>query len=141
MGYTDITIYGSDIAEDNFAETIEALKKKGIGAAIKILNKALKEDYGGFNTSGPENVGMILTESTISSILALDEKFDTLVESTIEALDKKIKSDKKADWEDQANRDWHLKRYRQILKNLKKLQKNLSELDEYEREEELVTVL
>ena len=138
MGYMDITIYGSDIAAGNFAETLEALKNEGISAAIEVLEEALEEDHGGFNTAGPENVGMILTESTISPILALDENFDELVNSTVEALDEKIKSDKKADWEDQANRDWHLKRYRQILKNLKKLQKNLGELDEYEREHELI---
>lgn len=124
MGYTDITILGSDAAADAYSY-VQDEYKKAANKSIKILRKELKDTHSCFNTPGPANVAMIITEPVedfdleikIPLHLEFSEQYPEFLDEVIDALSSYIDECKDPEvWDDLSNRDWHLKRYRQLLK-------------------------
>ena len=130
MGYMDITIGGSDAAADAHSFVKEPFEKAA-EKAIKSLRKELKDTHTSFNTPGPVNVAMILTESQIDFPLRLSREYPDLLQETHTALKKYIDECSDPDlWDDGGNRDWHLERYRQLLRKIRnKKNKVLAEIE------------
>lgn len=117
MGYMDISIFGSDYAADNLSELHKAI-------AI-VLKKQLKESSNEFNTPGPVNVALFFEEIFCKNMkyfhcMALAD----VAAQTSEELEKLIALSEKADWEDLESKSRHMKRYKELLKSLKKFINN-----------------
>lgn len=130
MGYIDITIGGSDAAADAHAD-IRVPFEKAAAKAIKSLRRELKDVHNCFNTPGPVNVAMILTESKIDFPLRLSREYPDLLEETHTALKEYINKCYDPDlWDDLGNREWHLERYRKLLRKIRdKKNKVLAEIE------------
>jgi len=129
MGYTDITLGGSDGAADIYYSVREESKKASL-KIIKILKRELKADHSCYNTQGATNVAMVLTEGDFKDVFLVPESRD-LVEATIAGMNELIEKAKGPDaWDDLGNRDWHMKRWRELIRKLKHKLKKLPETDE-----------
>lgn len=82
-GFMSYTVNGSDTAADALGFMCEGM--------VKQLQKVLKEDNGAFNTSGPENVAMILIEYIVPTKFSTSGYFKEIATKTIAALQKDLK--------------------------------------------------
>ena len=119
MGYSDITIFGSDGACDMVFGIISGV--------VKTLNKELKEETTSYNTPGPVNVALFIESFLIDNDGWIDSGCDDIEDichKTVKRLDNFIKdAQKKAAWTTEENRLYHLSRYRELRKKVKKLEK------------------
>jgi len=128
MGYSNITIYGSDLAADAFARVADEYKKAA-NRSVKHLRKELKDMGNEYNTAGPVNVAMILTESPAPHDLPqlplfFAAEYPELLQETIDALQKFTHDSAEFEWEDLEGKKFHMTRYRALLRKLaKKLEK------------------
>ena len=118
MGYTDISIYGSDMASD-LAYTVAA-------AMVKELEKGLKEkdDYGA-NTEGPENVACFLEELILPNAKMWAKisygKLHSLAAKAMVGLQEKIAiANNPEGWNTEKNRLEHVASYDRLLRSLNK---------------------
>ena len=119
MGYMGLERWGqSDMAADLYGSVVKDL----LGA----LNKGVKEKENCFNTSGPENVAMIIESGLLDSIpeYYIQDHFDykTLI-SGLNANIEGSNEDKKKEWDDEESRVMHNEAYKRMLKNVKKFLK------------------
>ncbi len=128
MGYSNITLYGSDTAADAYSWVNDDFTKSA-NRSVKRLRKELKDMGNEFNTSGPVNVAIILTESPAPLFFSSD--YPGFLEEVIEALTKYTADSSKAEWEDRDNRKKHLSRYRDLLRKLRKLKSKIG-TDDYD---------
>ena len=96
----------------------------------KVLKKALKQKSNEFNTSGPENVALLIEgfiKPCISSWTNIynwnihEDEFLSLLSNTRDALEVKIikLNENKEDWGKEENRLYHLNNYKRMLKSIK----------------------
>jgi len=118
MGYMDITLGGSDLAA--------AVASDLFAAIAKSLKKSLAETANEFNTSGPVNVALWFEACVIGNLdgwcdLCENPVYDVAVECRDRLIEEEIKpAMRKSDWDDEANRLLHLRRYRDLRNALNK---------------------
>jgi len=114
MGYTGLTHWNdSDIAADVAHETMDAI--------AKVLKKALKVKENSFNTSGPENVAMILESFILPEAKKkgfIHDNIKELTQKTLEKIRETIEKAQKADWDYPENKKEHICSYRRMERNL-----------------------
>ena len=125
MGYVDISLGGSDEATALVLDIEDNMIKK--------LKKELSRKSNEFNTPGIINVAMYFDEIIIPSpyyskdngkdMIALAEK---VVKKLIKYIDKNNNPDI---WDDQQNKDYHLKAWRRLLHRMKDFVKKQKELE------------
>jgi hypothetical protein len=112
MGYMGLKHWGeSDMAADLAHHAEQSL--------VKVLRKGLKEKGNEYNTPGPINVALFL-EATIKDAHYNDE-LSRLILDTIELLEKLIAKTKREKWNDDSNKQMHMRAYRRMVRNLKKI--------------------
>jgi hypothetical protein len=120
MGYSDLSVVGSDMAADAAYEMIQAM--------TKTLKKELKQkSYNEFNTCGVVNVAMIFDELIIpNKYYAVFGGVDLIELAKLTAIKLKKLYDisNKADWgntqDGKNNKKYHLNKYKRLLKRLNK---------------------
>ena len=118
MGYMNLRVNDSDIASD----ACDDMEQVMITALRKILKGRPENE---FNTDPIINVAMILDEVIISNPFWSKSRhsgddFRSFSGQVAVKLEKYIEHQKKADWDDEANKNWHLENYQRLLKRLKK---------------------
>jgi hypothetical protein len=114
MGYMGLKHWGdSDMAADAYHSAVVPM--------LKALSKAIKVRENSYNTSGPENVAMIVESGLLDSIpdYYIEEHFN--YKALLEGLKANITDaglDKKDQWGDEENRRSHLKSYQRMLKSV-----------------------
>ena len=117
MGYSDITLYGSDAAADAYSWVSNDFTKAA-NSAVKKLRKELKDMHNEYNTSGPVNVALILTESEAPLFFASD--YPKFLEEAFDALGRYAEVSAEAEWDDSDSKKRHLSSYRALLRKLAK---------------------
>lgn len=117
MGYMGLeSVFDSDMASDCAHDAIEAM--------VDSLSESLKDETNEFNTSGPENVALFFEEVLLPNaptwILGYPKIVD-LATKTKEKIDELItatKSADAADWDNEENRQYHVKAYSRMAKSI-----------------------
>ena len=112
----DISLVGSDAA----ADMVFVVEK----AILKVLKKELPEKGGGFNTDGVINVAMFFDEVLCTSpyfCTYADDNLIAFAQKVIFKLEKYVIIGKdKKQWDDEANRIYHLDTWQRLLDRMKK---------------------
>lgn len=108
----------SDTAADLYTSVVKDL--------LGSLNKGVKEENNCVNTSGPENVAMIIESGLLDSIpdFYIQDYFD--YKSVISGLEANIKMSgpgTESEWRSEDSRIMHNEAYKRMLKNVKKFLK------------------
>lgn len=114
MGYMGLSNY---VDSDNAADLAYTMQR----AMAKELAKGLKEEGNCYNTAGPENVAMVFEAFIIPcrEDYKYSDDITNIAVKTLEALQKKIDTDRKSDWDDEGNRAMHINAYKRMAKALK----------------------
>lgn len=126
MGYTALTIIGSDLAADAAADMIAVI--------VKSLKKSLKEKGSEFNTNGTVNVAMIFHEFITPNhnfAKLADEKLYKLAETVHARLEKIIEASQRAEWDEGDNKRYHISRYKNFLASLKKYMETVKAYEKF----------
>ena len=133
MGYMEISIGGSDMAHEAYALTRNDFIKAA-NKALKFLRRELKDPGNLYNTGGPVNVAMVVTETKIPMLFA--SEYPAFMQETIDALVEYIADSAEGEWGTSAasvaNKKMHMDRYRALLKKLRRMQ---AKIDPAEYEE------
>ena len=111
MGYTDLTIQGSDMAA-GCAENVGNIMAKALSEEFKV-----KENE--FNTDGPINVAMFFEEVICpNEAFIYNDKLRALAQRVVKYLDKHIVLVQKSKDEEWDGKQYHLRRYRGMKKTI-----------------------
>lgn len=114
MGYTDISIGGSDRATGLVIDLAAAM--------LEVLKKEMTAETTELNTDGPINVALVFEE-----IICQSKAFDNdsglmkLAERCVKYLDENIyaiKQSKPSEWGPRNGKEYHLKRYQQLRRKI-----------------------
>lgn len=126
MGYTGLKDWtNSDMAAGLYDDAIQKL--------LNALNKGAKLKDNSFNTSGPENVAMIIEGGLLDSIpesyIQDYFNYDIVVKGLLKSIKDSDASNKRK-WNCEVNRIWHNQSYKRMLRSVKKfLKKKQIEID------------
>lgn len=116
MGFTDLSILGSDTAADMANDIGDILAKR--------LSKEMKLKENEFNTDGPDNVAMFFEEVICKSgsVFMFNENLENIADKVIEYLEARIKKIKEIqdDKDSYSDPDRFIRRYKQMNKCIKK---------------------
>lgn len=139
MGYSDISIGGSDMASDTLYVSIRAARENGIDAAIPKLREELEGGIHSFcNTPGVVNVALVLVDAepdyqdpdfVLRDLLPEARGYRQLVRDTLNKLTELRAEWADADWGDAAvrrrdgsdNKKYHLDAVDRLLAGLRRL--------------------
>ena len=97
------------------------LEYEAIQAFVNELDAGLIEDGNEWNTCGPVNVALILESLIKVDNFKENDDVIMLAEKTAKKLDQLIrKTEKDQDWDDKENKQYHLRAYKRMLRNMKK---------------------
>lgn len=136
MGYSDISIGGSDMAADTWYVADKSFRVEGLTGALRSLRQELEHgNYGAFNTDGCINVALILVDPYMEDregvVQLCDElpkagdPYRRLVMDTLDKLMQLRAAWADADWGDSRHRDgsdnkkWHLDALDRLLSGLR----------------------
>lgn len=119
MGYMDISICGSD----NAAAMLSNISQ----AVVKELKKEIKKKDNEFNTDGIVNVALFFEEVIIKAknLFIYEDEIVALAKKTCEGLDNLIDEAKKVSDTEWDSKDYHIKRYSELRKKIKKWIKDI----------------
>lgn len=114
MGYTDISISGSDMAADlgySIADSIALL-----------LNTELQNNENScYNTNGCVNVALIFEELiNKTSFMSHEDELYKVAKECRHILEQDLKNSVAAEWDSKDNKDWHINRYNELILELQK---------------------
>lgn len=137
MGYSNISIGGSDMAADTWYVADKAFRMEGPAAALRALRQELEHgEHNEYNTDGCINVALVLVDSYMEdrdgAIQLCDElpkagtHYQELVKDTLDKLTQLRSTWADADWGDNNrrrdgtdNKKWHLDAVDRLLAGLK----------------------
>lgn len=110
MGYTDLSVGGSDTASDLACSMVSAM--------VQVLRSELKEPHNEFNTPGVLNVAMVL-EELVFQFEEYDHKDLTLlVKDTLEGMQLLRKKSQNSKWKSEKNKQEHISEFDELIKIL-----------------------
>lgn len=139
MGYMDITIEGSDMAEGAWHIVKEAAREDGLDEAIRKLRAELDAPvYSPYNTPGPINAALVLVEAkpdyddpsfVLKDVLPGASGYQELVQDTLNKLTELRAEWADASWDGAAvrrqdgsdNKQYHLDVVDRLLEGLRQL--------------------
>lgn len=116
MGYMGLKRWGeSDMASGTYGNAVEPM--------LKVLSKSIKDKENAYNTSGPENVAMIIESGLLDTVpdYYIEDYFNYKL--LVKELQKRIDMagpGNKEDWGDEKNRKFHYQSFKRMMKNVKK---------------------
>lgn len=120
MGFTDMSIMGSDYAADMALDIGNMLAKK--------LAEEFKTEGNEFNTDGVDNVAMFFEEviCKTGNVFSYNDNLIALANNTVHSLKDRIKTLSKKEHKNDESAHLFLSRYRQMLKAINKWIENNS---------------
>jgi hypothetical protein len=91
------------------------------------LREGLKEVGNAYNTNGCVNVALFIEEYLDPNNFHYQEGVINLVKDTRTELEKHIHKSDNAEWDTEKNKNWHMKAYNRMLKNLNKFLETVKE--------------
>lgn len=112
MGFTDMSIMGSDTAADMALDIGNML--------AKALKEESKEENNEYNTDGIENVAMFFEEVICKSnnVFSYNENLTSLANDIVKSLKNRIKNLSKKEYKNDENAQRFISRYRQMTKSI-----------------------
>lgn len=118
MGFTDLTLNGSDMAAD--------MASFATSAMVRVLRKELSNKANEYNTPGPVNVALFFEERLIPGGFGQDFHSDLtkLAEETLELLEQHYIACDGAEWDDATHKNEHMGAYKRMINSMKKFIKD-----------------
>lgn len=130
MGYSDISIFGSDTASD--LDWFLTKNRNSTEILLCRLQEELETEHSIFNTQGCVNVALTLTQGEGQDLFQspkLDHltKYHEIMNTTLIKLATLIVSTNNLMWEDNNSKKYHLDRYFDLLDKMLDLEREFSE--------------